>query len=342
MKRIRVVITGGTIGSKKDETGVIRVEKDLDYSEYFPEDLKGLVEITVTSPCFVLSENMNFRIWETIMDSVEQILAEEKRRSEDMENDFAGILILHGSDTLSYTTALFGHLYEKRLEAFGARMVLTGANKPLSDPDSNGRENLKLAWSYLLAGAVEAEQEPKVTSGSEADSCAKTTVFEGKNHMRVCAAFDGKLMDADRIMEADPYTDRFSEKPLVISEEEWAAERERSLSEEQENGVPGIRRFLRKAQLLKAYPGFDYSMIDLDGPACPKAFVHVLGGTGTVYKEVQGEADPKLLRQREAGGAFFQIRNHGPVYGFGGLSDGYDTGVGLCNGPVPAERTRRA
>ena len=263
MKRIRVVITGGTIGSKKDETGVIRVEKDLDYSEYFPEDLKGLVEITVTSPCFVLSENMNFRIWETIMDSVEQILAEEKRRSEDMENDFAGILILHGSDTLSYTTALFGHLYEKRLEAFGARMVLTGANKPLSDPDSNGRENLKLAWSYLLG-----------------------SVPDGNTHMRVCAAFDGKLMDADRIMEADPYTDRFSEKPLVISEEEWAAERERSLSEEQENGVPGIRRFLRKAQLLKAYPGFDYSLIDLGSPACPKAFVHVLYHSGTGSEEL--------------------------------------------------------
>ena len=263
MKRIRIVITGGTIGSKKDESGVIRVEKDLDYTEYFPGDSSDPVEITVTSPCFVLSENMNFSVWEVIMDSVDRILAEEETRfrqktSTDSESpEFAGLLLLHGSDTLSYTTALFGHLYERRLSAMGAKMVLTGANKPLSDPSSNGRDNLKLAWNYLLSDE------------------------EQGNYMRVCAAYDGELFDADRIMEADSYTDRFREKPLVIPPKDWSAERERMLSEEQDAGVLEIRRFLQRVQCLRTCPGFDYSLLDLDSPARPKAFVHVLYHSGT-------------------------------------------------------------
>ena len=61
---------------------------------------------------------------------------------------FDGILITHGSDTLSYTAAMAGWI----LDHLSIPVVLTAADKPLEHPQSNGWENFRAAVELIRTG----------------------------------------------------------------------------------------------------------------------------------------------------------------------------------------------
>lgn len=131
MKKILVVGTGGTIASKKD--GSIKLDspfKILEYAHY------NDVEFDCVSPFCVLSENMNFDLWQRLIDYLKQV---------DFEN-YSGVIILHGSDTLAYTGALLGNIF------YDKKIILVASDKPVEDENSNASANFCSAVDFIFDG----------------------------------------------------------------------------------------------------------------------------------------------------------------------------------------------
>ena len=132
MKKILVVGTGGTIASKKD--GDIKLDspfKVLAYAHYSD------IEFDCASPFCVLSENMNFDLWQRLIDYLMQV---------DFKK-YAGVIILHGSDTLAYTGAVLGNIF------YDEKIILVASDKPVEDENSNASANFCNAVDFIIDGA---------------------------------------------------------------------------------------------------------------------------------------------------------------------------------------------
>lgn len=131
MDKILVIGTGGTIGSVKDDNIHLDTPfKILDYMNY--DD----VEFECVSPFTILSENMSFELWKKLADYIGSV-------------DFSkykGIIVLHGSDTLSFTGALLANLF------YDKPIVLVASDKPLEDKTANGFKNFENAVKYIQNG----------------------------------------------------------------------------------------------------------------------------------------------------------------------------------------------
>ena len=96
MKKILIITTGGTIGSSVSG-GVISVQKNRERFEGFlRECLGGSFSFEVRALMDILSENLDKQHWETLANYL---------LSADLQN-YCGVIITHGSDTLSYTNCI--------------------------------------------------------------------------------------------------------------------------------------------------------------------------------------------------------------------------------------------
>lgn len=146
MKKIKMIFTGGTIGSTLN-AGVIRPdgEKPRALLEAFRE--KYHVDFTefadYDEPYTILSEHLDGAHLSKLIRAVACAISQGYR----------GIIITHGTDTLQYTAAALGY-------AFGigsVPIVLVSSNYPIEDPRANGVENLYGAVCWLkdsFAGGV--------------------------------------------------------------------------------------------------------------------------------------------------------------------------------------------
>lgn len=126
---ILIIYTGGTIGMKTDEkTGAL---VPFDFSgiyEEFPILRRLNVDIDVhTMPKLIDSSNVQPSDWcaiaEVIRDNYEQ---------------YDGFVILHGTDTMSYTASALSFM----LENLAKPVVFTGSQIPIGLLRTDGRENL--------------------------------------------------------------------------------------------------------------------------------------------------------------------------------------------------------
>lgn len=162
--KIKVIMTGGTVGSE-EKNGVISNDKNKDVAGLWKEKSHSDIEFTKAYPYSILSENICIENWEMLLQELNKDIT-----------GYSGIIITHGSDTLSYTSAMVSIFCRD----FKIPVVLTGANKVLSHPDSNGIPN--------FAKAVDIIRENKT---------GVWTVFDG-------------IYPANCIMEANCFTDKFS------------------------------------------------------------------------------------------------------------------------------------
>lgn len=131
MDKILLVGTGGTIACVKgDSIHLDSAFKILDYTCF------DNVEFECASPFTILSENMNFGYWQMLVDYLKTVdLCKYK-----------GIIILHGSDTLTFTGALLANVF------YDKPIVLVASDKPLEDKTANGIENFERAVNAILSG----------------------------------------------------------------------------------------------------------------------------------------------------------------------------------------------
>lgn len=140
---ILIIYTGGTIGMKTDEkTGAL---VPFDFSgiyEEFPILRRLNVDIDVhTMPKLIDSSNVHPSDWCAI---AEVIKANYEK--------YDGFVILHGTDTMSYTASALSFM----LENLAKPVVFTGSQIPIGLLRTDGRENLITAIE--IAGARQGER----------------------------------------------------------------------------------------------------------------------------------------------------------------------------------------
>ena len=126
---ILLIYTGGTIGMIKDaDTGAL---KSFDFSNLLKKipELK-LLDCQIQTISFdepIDSSNMNPHYWVQIAEIIE-------RKYE----DFDGFVVLHGSDTMSYTASALSFM----LENLAKPVIFTGSQLPIGDLRTDAKENL--------------------------------------------------------------------------------------------------------------------------------------------------------------------------------------------------------
>ena len=149
MKRptILIIYTGGTIGMKTDEaTGAL---VPFDFSgiyEEFPslKRLKVDIEVFTIKPP-IDSSNVSVENWVDIA-----------RIIHDKYESYDGFVILHGTDTMSYSASALSFM----LENLAKPVIFTGSQIPIGILRTDGRENLITAIE--IAGARTEEGKPLV------------------------------------------------------------------------------------------------------------------------------------------------------------------------------------
>ncbi|MBP8157100.1 MAG: asparaginase [Flavobacterium sp.] len=126
---ILLIYTGGTIGMMKDfETGALKAFNFKKLLQKIPEikQLDCNIE-TVSFEKPIDSSNMNREKWVTIAKIIE-----------DVYQNFDGFVVLHGSDTMSYSASALSFM----LENLNKPVVFTGSQLPIGDLRTDAKENL--------------------------------------------------------------------------------------------------------------------------------------------------------------------------------------------------------
>ncbi|WP_190811072.1 asparaginase [Flagellimonas sp. S3867] len=126
---ILLIYTGGTIGMVKDyKTGALKAFDFKELISNIPElnqldcRLKG---ISFEEP--IDSSNMNPKHWATIATMIE-----------DNYDQYDGFVVLHGSDTMSYSASALSFM----LENLSKPVIFTGSQLPIGDLRTDAKENL--------------------------------------------------------------------------------------------------------------------------------------------------------------------------------------------------------
>ena len=126
---ILLIYTGGTIGMIKDhKTGVLKAFDFKHLLKRIPElQLLDCKIDTVSFQTPIDSSNMNPDYWLQIAEIIESNY-----------NAFDGFVVLHGSDTMSYTASALSFM----LENLAKPVVFTGSQLPIGDLRTDAKENL--------------------------------------------------------------------------------------------------------------------------------------------------------------------------------------------------------
>ncbi len=126
--RVMIIYTGGTFGMVADPNGVL---VPFDFSlilEHLPTLRNLFLELTVISfnkP--IDSSNVQPHHWQTIARIIYEYY-----------NDHDGFVVLHGTDTMSFTASALSFM----LQGLSKPVIFTGAQLPITEPRSDARENL--------------------------------------------------------------------------------------------------------------------------------------------------------------------------------------------------------
>jgi len=159
---ILLIYTGGTIGMIKDfKTGTLRNFNFKDLLKHIPE--LNLLTCHIETRSFkqpIDSSNMNVSYWVDLATIIEAHY-----------DSFDGFVVLHGSDTMSYTASALSFM----LENLTKPIIFTGSQLPIGDLRTDAKENL---ITSIQIAATQEKGRPKVAE--------------------VCLYFEYKLYRANR------------------------------------------------------------------------------------------------------------------------------------------------
>ena len=143
---ILLIYTGGTIGMVKDfETNTLRAF-NFDNLLVRISEIKQL-DCNISTFSFdepIDSSNMNPNYWVKIAEVIEKNY-----------NDVDGFVVLHGSDTMSYTASALSFM----LENLSKPVIFTGSQLPIGDLRTDAKENLITA---IQVASLQEDGFPKI------------------------------------------------------------------------------------------------------------------------------------------------------------------------------------
>ena len=125
---VLLIYTGGTIGMKEDERGMLT-----------PFDFDGLIESVPELSKFTC--RIDHYTFSPLIDSSDVEPALWIRLAEiirDRYDDYDGFVILHGTDTMAYSASALSFM----LENLSKPVIFTGSQLPVGRPRTDGKENL--------------------------------------------------------------------------------------------------------------------------------------------------------------------------------------------------------
>ena len=134
-KHILLLTTGGTIASVEGGQGLEPHRSDVMDREI--QQLRTYYDITVRDVMCLDSSNIQPEQWQEIA----AVVFESR-------NDFDGIVISHGTDTMAYTASAMTFM----LPGINLPVVFTGSQLPLLDVLSDGPDNLRTAFAMAASG----------------------------------------------------------------------------------------------------------------------------------------------------------------------------------------------
>ena len=265
-KHILLILTGGTIGTCQEEDGKRRiVGTDPDGEPMLIRALRERepecrLQVTARVPYQVLSEHMTLSHLEKLA---------ELLREEDLIR-YDAVFITHGSDTLAYTAAFLGEL----MRGCPVPIFLLAAQRPISDPESNGVENT------LAAVRMIERYDRRIPAEDAAPVYIAYRNTDGHMYLHI----------GEELRQCEPGSDDFFSRGMQrIDWYRQPEENREKLPEEEVRDwqVPAIT--LRPdVLLLHPYVGIRYDCISLSGI---RAVVHTLYHSSTAPKELTGFLD---------------------------------------------------
>ncbi len=143
MKKILLILVGGTICTTLNDNGTLSVDKNAGARivENFrkSESVYRDTQIDLSENLMILSENMTVSDWNRILDTYRKCTKEKS---------YDGIIIAHGTDTLAYTASLFSMV----LAGTNIPVIFVSANARLESARSNGNDNFRCAVECICRG----------------------------------------------------------------------------------------------------------------------------------------------------------------------------------------------
>ncbi len=270
-KKILLVHTGGTIGSSYDQEKNCRVlnaevsdmtllKEYQKASDLTADQVNALFEDSrIMEKDRTFSENMTLEKLNTILANIGKA---------DI-NKFCGIIILHGTDTLAYTSALFSFVFS----GINIPVMMVSGNRPPDDELSNANANFKTAADLILSGIAPNIYVPYRNSDNSMWLHSGVALKQSANYSEdfYSASSDSSFCLTDDLYNRDAMLKRCKE-----------------LSENRNN--PGFELPLLKegVLLILPYSGINYSHYSIDNI---KAVIHGSYHSGTVCVERNSESD---------------------------------------------------
>lgn len=132
MKKILLIATGGTIASKSTESGLTPQLNSGEILEYVPS-IDQMCHVDTIQLFNLDSTNIQPKHWEALAETIYENY-----------HKYDGFVILHGTDTMAYTSAALSYLVQNSRKP----VVLTGAQRPIDKEITDAKMNLYDSFLY--------------------------------------------------------------------------------------------------------------------------------------------------------------------------------------------------
>jgi len=190
MKKIVLLTTGGTIASVESDDGLKPDLTGEDLIEHIPEaaeicELKSEPVLLRGAVKGVDSTNIQPDDWVEIAKAAYKGL-----------KNCDGVVITHGTDTMAYTSAMLSFM----LTGLDKPVILTGSQRPMSDPSTDAKKNLLDALRTAVEGypGIYIVFGGRIIKGTKASKIHTTAI---KAFDSINAPVSGKINEKDIVMK---------------------------------------------------------------------------------------------------------------------------------------------
>lgn len=191
MKKILFIATGGTIASKKSNSGLKPQISPEELLSYIPS-IKDICEIDTLQLLSLDSSNMEPKHWSMMVDCVQQNYER-----------YDGFVIAHGTDTMAYTAAGLSYMIQNSKKP----IVITGSQRPIDLDITDAKTNLLDSFTYAAdekSQGVVIVFDGKVIAGTRAKKIRSKSynAFDSIDFPALAMIQDGQIM---RYIPMEPY-----------------------------------------------------------------------------------------------------------------------------------------